>query len=192
MAILIDEELQLDFVSGITVKGILRKITRKNGTLQLLSFSNCTVTDANGAFLFKPSWGMYDMAVGEKITSVYSGTADKDKFDIFPVKSDEIAIEVEYKDKDKRLFQLYNELRKIRGSNSNEMKRLKEIYDEIDKQFQNDWLIRLELFEIIHQKSYDQSFQQSLRDDLELLRTISAEYDGLIQSGLELITDGKS
>ena len=32
-------------------------------------------------FIFKPEWGNYDMAVGEKIISVFCGAADKDAYD---------------------------------------------------------------------------------------------------------------
>ena len=42
----------------------------------IFSFKDCTVTHKNQT-LFKPEWGIYDMAVGEKITSVFSGVADK-------------------------------------------------------------------------------------------------------------------
>ena len=45
----------------------------------LMSFEDCTVT-YNEEALFLPEWGMYDMAVGQKITSVFSGAADRPVF----------------------------------------------------------------------------------------------------------------
>jgi len=136
----------------------------------MLSFSDCTVTDSKGHTLFQPAWGMYDMAVGEKIISVYSGTADKEKFDAFPAKSDKVAIELEYKEKDKILFRLYNELREMRDSNSYPSTRLNEIYEQVKDNYKEDWLIRLELYEIARKNSMDVPLQDALRDDQRLLQ----------------------
>jgi phenylalanine-4-hydroxylase len=32
--------------------------------------------------LFQPEWGVYDMAVGKKVTSAFSGPADVNSFDL--------------------------------------------------------------------------------------------------------------
>lgn len=59
------QRLNLQFVSGIVVDGLLEKIERKEGLNILFSFQNCRVTAADGELLFDPAWGCYDMAVGE-------------------------------------------------------------------------------------------------------------------------------
>ena len=60
---------QLKFEGGIVVEGII--ITGKRdimGKIQLISFKDCTVT-YNDEFLFKPEWGVFDMAVGKEVVS---------------------------------------------------------------------------------------------------------------------------
>ncbi|MBU1579235.1 MAG: aromatic amino acid hydroxylase, partial [Bacteroidetes bacterium] len=68
-----------EFESGIKLKGVLQKTVRREGNLLLLSFSDCRVTYQD-QLLFDPSWGQYDMAIGESVVSAYSGPADPDAF----------------------------------------------------------------------------------------------------------------
>lgn len=57
----------LRFDSGIEVSGTLQTITRRDQRLLLLSFTDCWVVSPQGELLFEPSWGVYDMAVGESL-----------------------------------------------------------------------------------------------------------------------------
>src|SRR6185437_12104066 len=81
------KETMLTFESGITVSGSVKNILSSNGKTQLITFENCTVKDKNGKLLFDPAWGIYDMAVWAKITSVFCGAADKEAFVEIPYKS---------------------------------------------------------------------------------------------------------
>ncbi|MEC8610398.1 MAG: aromatic amino acid hydroxylase, partial [Bacteroidota bacterium] len=77
LGIMPNQHLNLEFESGVIVQGNLLNIFRNSvGVNMIFSFKDCTVTYKNQT-LFKPEWGIYDMAVGEKITSVFSGVADK-------------------------------------------------------------------------------------------------------------------
>ncbi len=78
------QRCQLKFASGVQVEGDLRQLTRHDGKLLLLSFDNCTAR-LGDELLFKPEWGSYDMAVGERIASVFQGAADKDAFEQEPL-----------------------------------------------------------------------------------------------------------
>jgi phenylalanine-4-hydroxylase len=42
----------------------------------LITFSNCSAKYRDRV-LFDPEWGIYDMAVGERINSVFNGATDK-------------------------------------------------------------------------------------------------------------------
>lgn len=79
----IGEPVVLEFLSGITVRGQLQHVLRQDHRNLLLSFSNCTVTDLEGRVLFEPAWGQYDMAVGAAIDSVYGGTADRERYQLY-------------------------------------------------------------------------------------------------------------
>ncbi|MEO6850177.1 MAG: aromatic amino acid hydroxylase, partial [Mucilaginibacter sp.] len=77
----------LNFESGITVSGMVKTIWVQDNKILLIAFTNCTVKDKNGALVFDPSWGVYDMAVGQKIISVFCGAADKDAYEDIVYKS---------------------------------------------------------------------------------------------------------
>ena len=70
------ENAKLEFESGVTVEGRVERLVRQDGKLLIVTFSNCTVKRGDRV-LFDPAWGEYDMAVGEQITSVFNGAADK-------------------------------------------------------------------------------------------------------------------
>ncbi|GAB3314938.1 aromatic amino acid hydroxylase [Haliea atlantica] len=79
----LDEQVSLEFLSGITVRGCLRHILRQEHRNLVLSFEDCTVTDLEGRTLFQPEWGRYDMAVGAAIDSVWGGTADRERYQLY-------------------------------------------------------------------------------------------------------------
>jgi phenylalanine-4-hydroxylase len=81
--IAIGAQVTLEFLSGITVRGRLEDILRQEHRNLLLSFSDCTVTTLEGRVLFAPEWGRYDMAVGGRITSVFGGVADRERFQLY-------------------------------------------------------------------------------------------------------------
>ena len=82
-----DEFVNLEFLSGITVSGHLSSISKHHATILLMTFKDCTVLSPTGEVLFDPAWGIYDMAVGDTITSVYSGSGDPFQFDVYPTAS---------------------------------------------------------------------------------------------------------
>ncbi len=67
------KDVKLNFKSGVQLKGNLQQILRKEGKILIMTFSECKVTYQNKT-LFEPNWGIYDMAVGEKIYSAFSRT----------------------------------------------------------------------------------------------------------------------
>src|SRR5947199_578535 len=69
---------KLEFVSGIVVVGKIEKILRCDAKPLLITFSNCSVKQGDRV-LFDPDWGTYDMAVGERISSVFNGAAEDRK-----------------------------------------------------------------------------------------------------------------
>ncbi|MGB4724708.1 MAG: aromatic amino acid hydroxylase, partial [Sediminibacterium sp.] len=74
--ITLNSEVVLSFESGIKVQGILRDITKEDTKNLIFSFTSCTVTNKEGLVLFDPAWGVFDMAVGASIVSVFNGPAD--------------------------------------------------------------------------------------------------------------------
>jgi len=74
--------------------------------LLAITFSNCSAKYGERV-LFNPDWGTYDMAVGERITSVFNGAADKDGYNQVALVPKERTIKVPSGAKRRRLENLY-------------------------------------------------------------------------------------
>ena len=180
---------ELTFESGVHVKGTLDSILRHDGKLLLLSFSNCTVTDVDGKRLFQPEWGQYDMAVGERIVSVYSGSADKKTFNVYPPKSDKTTIKDKYTEKELRLFDMYTHVRSMRDAGKSELKALTTIHDALQTDYPKNWLLRLEIIELLHStmNGDGEGLRAALYEELEQLKNHSEVYKNVISAGFDLI-----
>ena len=175
--------VHLEFVSGIEVIGVLKKIHKKLGKNVLMTFENCTVTSPTGDVLFQPEWGIYDMAVGIKISSVFSGSADKTKFDVYPSKSEETAKKIKYSEKEKSEFLIYNEIRSIRETGKN-FKRIKEIIKLLKNEKSEAWLLFLEILELLKKGSREYT---DVRNALISISKINSKEKHLIDRGLNIL-----
>ncbi len=181
------ENVQLQFESGIRVQGVLKNITSMNGQLILLSFDSCTVLGADNKLLFDPSWGMYDMAVGAEVPSVFYGTADKEKHNVYPPKSDNIAIPIKYSASDRVLHNLYDQIRKMRELGKIDLAKLRDISKKLQSDYQEEWLLRLEILELLKEENVGTDIQGGLLEKLENLSGRSEELSELIKGGLHLL-----
>ena len=107
---------KLEFESGVMVEGKVEKLLRRDGQLLLITFSNCTAKYGDRV-LFDRVGGVYDMAVGERITSVFNGAADNDAYNQVALVPKERTIKVPSDAKRKRLENLYAQVRQIREQN---------------------------------------------------------------------------
>lgn len=141
----------LEFLSGVQVQGKLDSILKENGKLVLFSFSDCTVRGPTGEILFNPSWGNYDMAVGENIVSVFAGSADRNKFDVYPPKPEKITKVDKHSKETLEEFDLYARVRECRNSlSSGELgtNALKALIKTAQEKCPTAWLLHLEIFEL--------------------------------------------
>ena len=64
------------FEGGLSLEGQLERCLRRKGRLLILTFKACLIRDGQGMTLYDPSWGPFDLAVGNRVESVFSGPAD--------------------------------------------------------------------------------------------------------------------
>ncbi|PWB72174.1 aromatic amino acid hydroxylase, partial [candidate division GN15 bacterium] len=107
------EKVRLEFDGGIEVLGRLERLIRSDGRLVLATFSECTVR-RDAVVLFQPSFGLYDMAIGEKIVSVFGGAADKDAFEQVAPVSRQRTVKTRHDAQARNLHELYRRIRNIR------------------------------------------------------------------------------
>jgi phenylalanine-4-hydroxylase len=186
VGISIGNKTQLHFESGITLQGIVKSILSANGKNQLITFDDCTIIGANGELLFNPTWGVYDMAVGERIVSVYSGAADKSTFEELAYKPKTSTYHPQYSQRMLTLHDLYQQVRDCRG-NSKACNKLPETWKQVQQNYPEDWLCPLEILEVLTGENTEQGLAARIEAHLRAKAIAEPELNKLISDGLHLI-----
>jgi phenylalanine-4-hydroxylase len=176
----------LDFESGITVNGTVKAILTNNNKTQLITFTDCIVKNKKGAILFDPTWGVYDMAVGEKITSVFCGAADKEAFIEVPHKSATGTHHVQYDGRTIELHKLYQQVRNRRKVGG-DYGFLGNVWRKLQADHHDDWLCALEILELLQHENAEPQLAGEIRSFLEQKAVSEPEFTKLINDGLYLI-----
>lgn len=133
------------------------------GQNMILSFKDCTVV-FNEKTLFQPEWGIYDMAVGQEIVSVFSGVADKD---IYTKKNTFVPSEkthkINYNQHQRNLHHLYQRVRDVREKQVPKSE-IPSIWNEL-KQYKRDWLCAIELLEVSDDKKVNEEILYFLKNN---------------------------
>jgi phenylalanine-4-hydroxylase len=179
------KKTKLEFESGITVEGKIDKVLRRDGKVLLISFSNCTAKYGDRV-LFDPDWGAYDMAVGERISSVFNGAADKDAYNQVALIPRERTIKVPSDAKRKKLENLYAQVRKIRESKTG-YERLGEIWETQQVEHAEDWLLSMEIFEILDTTDQQSELKAKIEKFLNQKKATTKDFSTLISWGFRLV-----
>ncbi|MFD2872138.1 aromatic amino acid hydroxylase [Mucilaginibacter ximonensis] len=172
------------YENGVRVEGTLAKILYNDGGKPMLvTFNDCTVTDANDHILFCPEWGDYDLAIGEAIVSVFSGAADKNNFEDIAYKPKTSTYHPVYDALTQQLHSLYQQVRQAREQR--DFSNLEKIWQSLHEQFPEDWLCALEILELLgshtqienclNAKTRDPRFTKLINDGLALIRAASLQ-----------------
>ena len=175
----------LEYPGAVTVTGRLERIRREQGRVVLLSFSGCRVACGDET-LFDPAWGTYDLAVGEAVTSVFHGAADKEAYEQVAFVPRERTIKVTADGPSRRLEQCYREAREIRESGQG-LGRLGGLFEQIRTAHPDDWLLTVEILEVLVRHGADPALQAQVRERLAALSASSAERAKLIANALRLL-----
>jgi phenylalanine-4-hydroxylase len=178
------ENVTLEFEGDITVSGkIITGSRNLQGAIIIISFENCTVSHKD-AILFKPEWGKYDMAVGKKVVSAFSGPADCNSFDLITHLPNSKTIKSLITPERAELESLYQEIRSMREGKI-DTENVFEIFEIVRVKHSNDWLLPLEIAEILHNEKAT-SFLEIVLNYLEKLKLKRPEARHLIENGLGL------
>lgn len=178
-----NEWLSFEFESGIKVEGLnVTGIRNILGKLMLIQLTNCTVT-YNDEVLFKPEFGIFDMAIGSDIISAYAGSADHNSFpnlyDVSPTKT----IKQDKSNRIIKLEKLYEQVRSYRIAKKVNQPELEEIYNTIKNEFSNEWLLILEVLEL----STSSKFDSELLNNLNQITIKHPNLKTLITEGISLL-----
>ncbi|MFV8378549.1 aromatic amino acid hydroxylase [Flavobacterium sp. LB3R33] len=185
--ILESKTVKLEFEGGITVEGeIITGSRNLQGEIILIRFKNCTVTHGE-TILFQPEWGIYDMAVGKKVISAFSGPADVNSFDLISHLPSSKTIKAKHTAERDDLEVLYQTIRNIRETRDMQTS-LAPIYEKLVTEHPNDWLLSIEITELLKNRNEPQLLQE-IMVYLDQLKQKRPEVAHLIAGGLDLIFD---
>lgn len=180
--------VHLDYVSGVTVSGKVISLLKKDGKTLLISLK-----DAKAQFkdqiLFQPEWGTYDIALGLVVSSVFGSSADREAYG---EADDFIARKVpaiKYSKNELELHQQYQSVRDLREKNVQGTKlemTLIEILKIHDSQFVDDWLLRIEIYELLLKNKISGELKNKLEDGLKKISDDSEKSKEVIRDGLHL------
>lgn len=178
-------EMSLEFDSGVKVSGRLETISRKQGRNLIFSFHDCAVI-YKGQELFKPEWGIYDMALGANIISAFAGPADPDAFQLKYPAPTEKTHHIEHTENTMRLFKLYSEVQAVR-ENGGAAEGLAGIWETLKLVYPHEWLLPLEIAEILTRNNDETGIADEIIRYLTARATESEELSKLITDGMLLI-----
>lgn len=190
----VGKNVELKFKTGALVKGTVIGMTRApDSKLLLISFKDCTVT-RGGQTLFEPSWGTFDMAVGSSVPSVYGGPADRPAYGETEYFVAKIIPRKQWPPLMQHKHSLYQEVRDIRDAiREGRMKRdevtssrLEKVLEKLESDFPNDWLLRLNIYELSLEVPSD-SWRERVSIELENIAQSDADAREQIEEGLKLL-----
>ncbi|ALM07966.1 phenylalanine 4-monooxygenase [Sediminicola sp. YIK13] len=178
------ETVSLEFESGVKVTGDIVTGTRNlRGKIILITFENCTVTYQDET-LYQPDWGLYHMAVGEKVISAFNGPADLNSFDLVSHKLTETTIKAKKTKETTQLELLYQQIRDFREGTNTTISRNK-VFQEVKANYPKDWLLSVELYELAVSNG-DEKFAADIVEHLEKVKQENPKLGHLIDDGLTL------
>jgi phenylalanine-4-hydroxylase len=186
LGIVIGDVATLEYEHGAIVSGRVKDITFNQNKLILLSFDDCTVTYQNKTW-FEPAWGVFDLGVGEYVASACSGVPDSNAYQLSFEAPKEKTHKLNYTDKQRVLQGLYQQIRDHRNNQEYNEVLLQSIFEDVKTNHTKDWLLTLEILELVNAQSNDSAFASQLRLNLTSLKSLSAEHDKLITDGLKLV-----
>ena len=149
MGLIRGQKCKLELDTGFVIEGTLTDTLFEDRKLILLSWSDCKVTKGMKVY-FQPDWGMFDQFIGEQVTNVYGGPADRNDFP----EENEAEIETSpgretpFSAEELTLFNEYEKLRKLRAAKKVPMKQWLTLVESIWNNYPTEWLLHLSLYEI--------------------------------------------
>lgn len=181
------EKVTLEFEGDIVVSGeIITGSRNLQGEILLIKFKNCTVTHKD-TVLFQPEWGIYDMVVGKKVISAFSGAADVNSFDMITHVPSSKTIKAKKSAEREELEGLYLNIRNLREGKKAILSAEK-TFEIVKNNHPKDWLLPLEIAELCDKTNNNELLNQVLIH-LEKVKQARPEIAHLISGGLELFME---
>lgn len=165
------------FASGVSVAGQLRGVVGgADGAPLLLSLDACTVR-LGDTVLFRPEWGVFDLAIGTRVRSACAGSSDPDYWPATEFSGRVVPAPRARTGAVAELLELYHRSLEIWKNPQDPTleARFAEITDVLDRAFPNEWMLRFNLLECLRKVGACGPLAGRLRE--KLLEIESRAYD---------------
>ncbi|MBU6374705.1 MAG: aromatic amino acid hydroxylase [Bdellovibrionales bacterium] len=181
---------EVQFESNVRVQGKIIGNVRRDGRVVIIRWEGCTVK-LNDRVLFQPDWGVFDMACGSTVDSVFGGPPDMGRYLITTEESPRRKgfQKTNLTDDNLGLNKLYEIVRKVRdrGQREDSVTQLSGVFKELEVSHPQDWLLRLELLELEQLWKLAAHWRAPLLARLAEIARSNPEVEKMIRRGMELI-----
>ncbi|MEI9921295.1 MAG: aromatic amino acid hydroxylase [Bacteroidota bacterium] len=129
---------------------------------------------------------IYELKKDDRIISVFAGPADPEAFEPNVNVPREKMHKITYDDKDLELHELYRSVRNAR-SNRSLVATLPATWKKVVQEFPSDWLLPMEILEVLQKNSVDEALQSQIWNYLEAKASSEPSLKKLIDNGLSLL-----
>jgi phenylalanine-4-hydroxylase len=179
------KEVLVKTESKMQIKGNLEDLVSKEGKVLLIKLKEAEMRYEE-TLLFSKDMGDLWIALGKEISSVFSGPADIEAFKPTAEVSKEKTHKISYDAKTLKLHKLYDLVRNIRKTNRDEYL-LPKIASIGRAYFPDDWLLQLEILELLEKRWPLPRITEEITEHLIKLKSRKVELTKLIDDGLALI-----
>ena len=150
------ERVELKMTTGFLIKAQFDQLVRSGSNIVLMTFADCRIT-RDGRLYYDPDWGPFDLGVGEKVSGVAGGPADREQYGEheIPVTETSPGRSNPYTEKEQELFKLYEDVRSLRtlGKKAQDPKQtLSKIARSAESHYDDEWLLYLEILDLAKTK----------------------------------------
>lgn len=180
--------LKFEYQSGVRVEGDFSGFLNQDGKNLILTLKNAKCV-LNDRILFDPAWGVFDLALGSRVISVFGGAADRAKYgenEDFKVAQ---VPTPKHSAKDLQRHARYQFIRNLRQRATNQNvdfpAELMTAFRDHDAEFPDDWLLFLEIFEMA--KEHDLKDAPKYLEKLNQLKESRPLLQPQIDDGISLV-----
>ncbi len=176
------QRLSFEFESGIKVEGLnITGIRNVKGMIMIIQLEDCTVSYGED-ILFKPEFGVFDMAIGNDIVSAFAGAADSNSFPNLYNASETKTIKAVRAGDRSKLEALYQRVRTLRESQSITDSEVLALFKTLKSEHSDEWLLAVELLELVRDDNIALQIESHLNSLAKKIPTLKT----LIASGISL------
>ncbi|MBC7532836.1 MAG: aromatic amino acid hydroxylase [Oligoflexus sp.] len=188
--------VQMKLTSGFEIKGQLLQIIRHEGKALLMTFKDCRLSKGDKTY-FDPSWGFFDMLLGDEVPSVYGGPADRESFGEHEISEPDTtpARESPFNEFEISNFTRYQKLRDIRSSLTKKsgdaaaVRSLIALGEETYSKAKDEWLLMLEIYELGREQKLEGTWMSQIKRELDTKEknVKNPDISELVGEGLRII-----